>query len=209
MTTAQWRELNAELIPQVGAWLDRHLEVVTPKGQKFVERALAKGNLAGDAGARTVFEPVLLVATAIEPADIVDLFPVCDRIPFTGNYAMWDYVKTTYAAAYRIYARRNEAEKAEHAWLMMSYPANGERKAEPFASGLEALHRRAGGSGLGLSEQYPRPVTTIPKLQHMLGAVREWTVMWAYGGSENWPRERIDADLAEAMRNASAFIRAA
>ncbi|GAB10332.1 hypothetical protein GOARA_056_00790 [Gordonia araii NBRC 100433] len=207
---AEWRELNAELVPQVGAWLDRHSDLFTVRGAKFVERALAKANLAGETGTRLLFEPVLLVATAVEPADIDELFAVCDRIPFTGDFSQWDYAKAVYAAGYRIYERRGDAQKARHPWLMLSFPVNGGRLAEPFANdaAVPAMMNRANGAGLGISPQYPRPVTTIPKLQHLLGAVREWTIMWALGGSEQWPRERLDADLAEAIANASEFINA-
>ncbi|MEY1676085.1 hypothetical protein AB4Z55_18110 [Gordonia sp. ABKF26] len=86
ISAKEWKALTAEVAPVVESWINDHADVLTPKGQKFAERAIAKGNLAGDAGTRQLFEPVLLIATAAEPLDIDRLFEVCDRIPFTGNY---------------------------------------------------------------------------------------------------------------------------
>ncbi|MGC4962706.1 hypothetical protein [Gordonia sp. DT101] len=206
LTPKQWKELTAELAPQVGGWLSRHDSVFTDRGREFAQRAIDKANLAGEAGTRTLFEPVLLVAASAEPLDIDDLFAICDRIPFTGDYFQWDYVRATYATAYRIFVKGGDAEKAGYPLQMLSFPENGERLPEPFASGLPAIVNRANGGVLGKSADYPRPTTTIPGLQHLLGAVREWNIMWAYGTSSEWTRERIDAELAQAVASASAFV---
>ncbi|MEE4024441.1 hypothetical protein V1Y59_15250 [Gordonia sp. PKS22-38] len=208
-TTKQWKDLNAELIPQVAEWLDRHDSALTDKGRKFALRATQKANLAGGAGTRTLFEPVLLVATATEPTDVDDLFAVCDRIPFTGDYFQWDYVRATYAAAYRIFTRRGDPERAQHPLQMLSFPENGEQLADPFASGLQAIVNRANGSVLGRSADYPRPATTTPALQHLLGAVREWNIMWSYGISPDWTRDKIDTELVQALAAASSFVHTA
>lgn len=47
---------------------------------------MAKANLAGEVGTRSLFEPVLLVTLAEPRAELSELLAVCDRIPFTGNY---------------------------------------------------------------------------------------------------------------------------
>ncbi|MAU81232.1 MAG: hypothetical protein CME34_05045 [Gordonia sp.] len=206
LAAKEWKALTAEVTPVIESWINDHADVLTPKGRKFAERAVAKGNLAGDAGTRQLFEPVLLIATAAEPLDIDRIFEECDRIPFTGNYLQWEYVRATYAAAYRIYHRAGDEAKAEHPRLMLSYPENNEQRADPFATRPEVVRNRANGSALGHSANYPRPATTVPALQHLLGAVREWTIMWAYGSSDVWPREKLDASLTEANSSASSFV---
>lgn len=62
------------------------------------------------------------------------------------------------------------------------------------------------GGVLGRSAAYPRTATSTPALQHLLGAVREWNILWAYGTSGTWTRERIDAELNEATVNAAIYI---
>ncbi|MEY1676086.1 hypothetical protein AB4Z55_18115 [Gordonia sp. ABKF26] len=91
---------------------------------------------------------------------------------------------------------------------MLSYPENNEQHADPFATRPEVVRNRANGSAVGHSANYPRPSTTVPALQHLLGAVREWTIMWAYGSSDVWPRENLDGSLAEAIASAAAFVAA-
>lgn len=59
---------------------------------------MQKANLAGEVGTRTLFEPVLLVTLADPSAKLAELLEVCDRIPFTGDYFQWDYVRAIYAA---------------------------------------------------------------------------------------------------------------
>ncbi|MGV9713111.1 hypothetical protein ACWDTI_20870 [Gordonia sp. NPDC003424] len=206
LSTQQWKSLTGELAPQVGDWLSRHDSSLTDKGRKFAKRAVEKANLAGEAGTRTLFEPVLLIATAAEPLNIDELFAVCDRIPFTGDYFQWDYVRATYAAAYRIYMRHGDHDRAAHPRQMLSYPENGEQLADPTASGLPAILNRADGGVLGRSADYPRPATTLPALQHLLGAVREWNIMWAYGISTEWTRARIDTELDTAIEAAAGYI---
>lgn len=36
------------------------------------------------------------------------------------------------------------------------------------------------------------PPLKLPQFSYVIGKLRELSVMWAFGGSETWPRERID-----------------
>jgi hypothetical protein len=206
LTPAQWRELTGQVAAGVEDWLGRHAGVWSVPGQRFAERAVSKANLAGSTGTRLLLEPVLLVAVAAEPDDIDDLFPLLAQIPFTGDYGQWDYLGAVYAAAHRIYSRRGDERRADYPWQMVCFPENGEQLASPWASGLASIARRADGACLGLSAHYPRPAATTGALQHLLGGVREWSVMWALGGSTGWPRARIDAELASAVDAAHRYL---
>lgn len=206
LSVTEWRELNDAVIPEISTWVDNHAGVLSERGQKFAGRALEKATLRGSTGARQLVEPVLLIASAAGPMDISNLLPVCNAIPFTGNYGIWDAVRTMYASIYRTMVQHDGPhDVAREAWLMLSYPENGEQKRAPLSTAPE--RNRANGSGVGYSANYPRPATTVPALQHLLGAVREWTIMWAYGISEEWPRTRLDNEIASAMQSASTFLR--
>lgn len=97
--------------------------------------------------------------------------------------------------------RQGDSDGAVAALRMISYPENDEKPDDPFASGLRAVVNRANGAVLGQSAAYTRPATSAPALQHLLGAVREWNIIWAYGMSDAWTRHRIDEMLKEASEN--------
>ncbi|RGE23247.1 hypothetical protein [Leucobacter sp. wl10] len=202
----EWRALNAELVPLVAAWIDRHSDVLSEKGRKFADRAMEKANLAGETGTRILFEPVILIAAAAEPLDIDELYAVCDRIPFTGDFFQWNSVGNVYAAAVRIYARAGEPDRAAYPLQMIAYPENGEKLADPFAAGKQATLNRANGGILGGLPRYPRPATTIPALQHLISAIAEWIYIWAYDRSTEWPHQRLDDAIEEAVREAGAYL---
>ena len=206
LTRNQWAELTDALMPTVRAWIGDHEDVLSAKGRAFAEKALAKAALGGHAGTRQLFEPVLLIMTAAEPVDLDQLLDVCDRIPFSGDYRAWDYVRGAYAAADRILLKHGETQQARRPWLMLSYPENGEQPLDPFATLPVPVTNRVNGRLLSNALQYPRPATSIAALQHVLWAVREMTIMWALGGSETWPQHTLDQEIGFAMDAAAAFV---
>lgn len=148
----------------------------------------------------------MLIAAASAPDDIDELYAVVDRVPFTGNYSAWDPIRGVYAAIIRTYQRSGDDARVVRAVEMLSYPENGEVLADPFASGLPAVERRSGGSLLKYFVDYDRPATSLDDLHRLILAITEWTIVWAYDRSEDWPRERVDESIVAAVNDAGAYL---
>ncbi len=46
----------------------------------------------------------------------------------------------------------------------------------------------------------------LPQISYAIGRLRELSVMWAFGGSETWPRERIDEAIAGVKDHVADFL---
>lgn len=55
------------------------------------------------------------------------------------------------------------------------------------------------------SGAYASPLK-LPQLSYVIGKLRELSVMWAFGGSETWPRERIDDEITAVRIQVADFL---
>lgn len=145
-----------------------------------------------------LFEPAMLLSL-VSPADAMyELAAVAKDIPFIGNYNQWLPASATIAAAYRALAVSGDPRTRDiHAWLVL--PGHG-------GSGDAMTNRLQGRIVEQIrSDAYASPLK-LPQLSYVVGRLRELSVMWAFGGSESWPRERIDAEIAAVRSQVADFL---
>lgn len=187
-STQQMAELNGEVKPRLSAVYDRCAPLLSGRGHKIVERAIAKGTVGGDVGMQTLFEPAMLLSLVADGDAMYELAEVARGIPFIGNYNQWLPASATVAAGYRTLTLVDDSRATEaESWL--SLPGHG--------GPAEAMTNRLKGR---LAEQIRSdvyaPPLKLPQFSYVIAKLRELSVMWAFGGSETWPRTRIDEQIA-------------
>lgn len=50
------------------------------------------------------------------------------------------------------------------------------------------------------------PPLKLPQFSYVVARLRELSVMWAFGGSQKWPRERIDEEIAAVKDQVADFL---
>lgn len=185
-------ELNAAIKPRLSTFYDQSAPLLSKRGQQIVDRAMKKGTVGGDVGMQLLFEPAMLLSLVGGGDVLLELAAVAKDIPFIGNYNQWLPASATIAAAYRVLILAGDPRAAD-VESCLALPGHG--------GDSPAMANRLDGR---LAEQirsdaYAAPLK-LPQLSYVIGKLRELSVMWAFGGSETWPRERID-DGITAVRN--------
>ncbi len=159
---------------------------------------MKNGTVGGDVGMQLLFEPAMLLSLVASADVMYSLGEVAREIPFIGNYNQWLPASATIAAAYRVLAASGDPRTPEvEAWLAL--PGHG-------GSG-EAMTNRLQGSLVAQirSDAYAPPLK-LPQLSYVIGRLRELSVMWAFGGSESWPRDRIEGEIAAVRNQVADFL---
>jgi hypothetical protein len=143
--------------------------------------------------------PKAVLLSLIAPADVMyELAGVARDIPFIGNYNQWLPASATIAAAYRVLAVGADPRTREIEALL-ALPGHG-------ASGDAMTNRLQGRLVDQIRSDAYAPPLKLPQFSYAIGRLRELSVMWAFGGSESWPRERIDAEIAVARGQVADFL---
>lgn len=171
---------------------------MSKRGQQIAKRAVLKGTVGGDVGMQLLFEPAMLLSL-VAPADVMyELSTVARNIPFIGNYNQWLPASATIAAAYRVLDLNGDprAVEVEECLKMPGHGAPGE------AMGARLQGRRVG----KIRSDVYLPPLKLPQFSYAIERLRELSVMWAFGGSESWPRDRIDAEIAAVKNQVADFL---
>lgn len=183
-------ELNAAINPRLAAVYDRCALLLTKRGRQIVDRAVKKGTVGGDVGMQMLLEPAMLLSLVADTDAMFELAEAAKSIPFIGNYNQWLPASATTGAAYRVLTRGR---------------STCARRRVVAVAPRARWPSRSDGQPLGWSAHRADPT------RRLLAAVEaaavllcdreaaELSVMWAFGGSETWPRERID-EAIEAVK---------
>lgn len=203
-STARMTELNASIKPRLSAVYEQCKPLLSGRGHKIVERAVAKGTVGGDVGMQTLFEPAMLLSLVADGSSMYELAEVARSIPFIGNYGLWSPCEAIIAAAYRVLTPANDPRRSQvESWL--SLPENDGMPAPPV------IHQAMANRLKGLlveqiqSDVYAPPLK-LPQFSYMIGKLRELSTMWAFGGSDTWPRTRIDEQIAAIKVQVADFL---
>lgn len=197
LSTQEWVSLNGKVIPELADWYRRHGTLLSKKGQKVVDRALSKGTFAGPTGSRRLLEPAILLESRVSIDDLYELATICRTVPFTGDYGAWEPIRATYATVYRALSKVDDP-RASSIEELLSFPENGERTGPPVSGG--AMTNRLNGILIDTFDYTFTSPLTIQELSYLIEKLRELMVLWAFGGSSTWPRERICAAIAECQK---------
>lgn len=197
-------ELNDAVKPRLAAVYDWCAPLLSKRGQQIVDRALKKGTVGGDVGMQTVLEPAMLLSLVADGDTLYELADVARSIPFIGDYGLWAPCEAVIAAAYRVLTREGDPRAGEvEMWL--SLPENGGEPEPPVVH--QAMTNRLNGLLVEQiqSDAYAPPLK-LPQFSYVIAKLRELSVMWAFGGSAAWPRERIDEAIDAVKDQVADFL---
>lgn len=196
-STEQMAELNAAVKPRLATVYDQSAALLTKRGQHVVDRALRKGTVGGDVGMQLLFEPAMLLGLVAAEDVLYELAAVANDIPFIGNYNLWLPASATIATSYRVLAMGSDP-RADDIEPWLSLPGHG--------GGAQATNRLNGLLVEQIRSDAYVPPLTLPHFSYVIAKLRELSVMWAFGGSETWPRLRIDQGIAAVKGQVADFL---
>jgi len=197
-------ELNGAIKRRLSALYDQCAPLLSKSGQRIVDRAMKRGTVGGDVGMQMLFEPAMLLSLVADSDVLYELAAVAKDIPFIGNHDQWLPAGATIAAAYRALALCGDP-RADDVELWLSLPENEGVPGPPVVH--DAMKNRLNGLLVEQirSESYAPPLK-LPQFSYVIGKLRELSVIWAFGGSEAWPRERIDLEIAAVKNQVADFL---
>lgn len=204
--SAQLNELNAMAKSRLEVLYREAGGFFTARGHKIVQRAIEKGTVGGETGMHRLFEPAILLSLSNEKDVLYGTAVVARNIPFIGDYGLWNKSGSTIAGAFRVLRQHGDA-RADEVEQWLSIPQNGGLPGPPVIN-KPMTNRLNGGlldHYLERSVAYRLPLT-LPQFAGVISTVSELVVMWAFGGSDTWPRTRIDEELEAARQLLGDFI---
>ncbi|MBN3511989.1 hypothetical protein JYB55_24470 [Mycolicibacterium septicum] len=178
----------------------------TPRSQKLIDQEVKKGTVGGDAGMARLFTPAILLSLSDDSEILYETAAVAKDIPFIGDYTRWEWAGAAIAGAFRVLTQHGDVRANEvEQWL--SLPQNGGLSGPPVIDSAvtNRLDGRVLRHYLNRGADYRVPLTQ-PQFAGVIARVSELVVMWAFGGSDTWPRTRIDEELDAARQLLGDFI---
>ncbi|MEX3648843.1 hypothetical protein [Mycolicibacterium porcinum] len=204
--SAQLNELNATAKSRLEVLYQEAGGFFTTRGQKIVGQAIEKGTVGGDTGMYRLFAPAILLGLGDYPDISHETAVVARNIPFIGDYGRWDWAASVIASGFRVLTTHGDV-RADEVEQWLSIPDHGGQPGPPVID--KQMIRRLSGHALKYhirdSIDYRSPLTQ-PQTSTMIAKVAELVVMWAFGGSDTWPRTRIDEELDAARQLLGDFI---
>ncbi|WP_188588271.1 hypothetical protein [Gordonia jinhuaensis] len=188
-----WKVLNAELIPQVTEIYDTARPRFSARGLKIVDRSTATGSFGGDTACATLCEPAMVGALAGDTDMLYRVSQVMREVPFTGDFWTWEPIRGVHAATVRLLESAADPRVDEVSGYL-SFADNGGEVGPPQFN--QAMKNRLEGGLLTHFQTagYARPLK-LPQFSYFMRRASELEVMWAFGGSDAWPRTRLDQEL--------------
>lgn len=117
---------------------------------------------------------------------IWEIAEVARDIPFIGNYNQRLPASATIATAHRVLTLSGDPRPLTRhpPWRCRGTVQSARRWATGFQGRL-----------VEKSGQMVRAAAEASTVSYAVERLRELSVMWAFGGAESWPRDRIDADF--------------
>ncbi|WP_078311280.1 MULTISPECIES: hypothetical protein [unclassified Mycobacterium] len=197
-------EINGEIKPRLSDLYEQSSWLLSKRGHQIVDRAIKKGTVGGDVGMQLLFEPAMLLSLVATQDVLYGLAVVAKDIPFIGNYGLWSPCEATIAAVHRLLTIGGDPRAAD-VELWLSLPENGGHPGPPVIH--QAMTNRLNGLLVEQirSDTYTPPLK-LPQFSYVIAKLRELSVMWAFGGSDSWPRTRIDGEIAQVLHQVSDFL---
>ncbi|KAF5962870.1 hypothetical protein FCOIX_14053 [Fusarium coicis] len=189
--------LKENVLPQFLEVYERSRSEFTAKGWQVVQRALKKPTLRTEEGLSRLYEPAIILALTTRIDLLWEIYEISKQIPFWGNIQVVYYVARFNNIMYTKLALANDPRKDEveqRLWVP-SYDPWSFCKPE-----YEDIDEILEGSRFDYLESHhgiynyksPMPAYEWDSFGYTLN---ELYIMWANGGSEKWPIERIEEAL--------------
>lgn len=204
LAPSQIIELNETVKAKLAVLYEESAPFFSARGMKIVDRAMKKGTVGSEQGMRLLFEPASLLVFGGSPNTLHDVAAIARSIPFVGNYSFWSPASEVIALAYRTLSQAGDS-RANEVQLWLSVPENGGHDGPPVIH--EAMKGRLAGNLLNHFNRVSyEPPLKLPQFSFVMAKLGELGVMWAFGGSETWPRTRIDAEIAGVRHQVADFL---
>lgn len=196
--------LNGEIKPRLSDLYEQSSSLLSKRGHQIVDRAIKKGTVGGDVGMQLLFEPAMLLSLVATQDVLYALAVVAKDIPFIGNYGLWSPCEATIASAHRRLTIGGDPRAAD-VELWLSLPENDVHPGPPVIH--QAMTNRLNGLLVEQirSDVYAPPLK-LPQFSYVIAKLCELSVMWAFGGSEAWPRPRIDGQITGIRQQVADFL---
>ncbi|KAH8172312.1 hypothetical protein LIA77_06567 [Sarocladium implicatum] len=167
-------DLKENVIPLFQDVYKRARSEFTPQGWKIVERALKKPTLRSGEGVNRLYEPALILGLTTRIDLLWEIYEIGKKIPFWGFYAIVECVAPFNNILYTKLALANDprGDAVEQQGSRFDYLEDHGGVYDNFTSPMPAYQWNS--FSYNLNELY---------------------LMWANGGSDKWPRERIEDAL--------------
>lgn len=193
LSNAESKKLNELVVPQLLEVYGEVRGAFTDAGWKLVERSLKKPLVTSDKGISRAFEPAMLLGFTTEVEVLWRLFEIGKQIPFWGNYAVWASVRALNATLYRKLSLGGDGRVVE-VERYLSFADNGGKPGPPvFGDAMQNVLR--GDLLQHYRTEFESPIPAY-LYSHFITRNRVLAVMWAFGGSAEWPRPALEAELA-------------
>lgn len=204
LTPSQVVEVNEFAKSKLAAIYEDSTSVFSARGLKIVDRALKKGTVGGEQGMRLLFEPAMLFAFGGSSTAYYEVAAVARSIPFVGNYSFWSPAAEVIALAYRALTKAGDP-RADEVEQWLSVPENGGNDGPPVLH--DAMRGRLQGNLLNHFNRVSyEPPLKLPQFSFVIAKLGELGTMWAFGGSETWPRTRIDDEITGVHSQVEDFL---
>ncbi|MGR6978370.1 hypothetical protein [Mycobacteroides abscessus] len=203
-STAQMAELNGEIKPRLHDLYEQCSSLLSKREHGIVDRAIKKGTVGGDVGIQLLFEPAMLLSLVATHDVLYGLAAVAKDVPFIGNYGLWSPCEATIAASYRLLTISGDP-RATDVELWLSLPENDGHPGPPVIH-VAMTNRLNGLLVEQIRSDVYKPPLTLPQFSYVIAKLRELSVMWAFGGSDSWPRTRIDAEITGVQSQVADFL---
>lgn len=191
-------DLKENVIPLFLDVYKRARSEFTPQGWKVVERALKKPTLRSEEGVNRLYEPAIILGLTTRIDLLWEIYEIGKKIPFWGFYAIVECVARFNNILYTKLALANDPRKdavEQRLWVPLYDPwsyCNPE---------YEDIGRHLEGSRFdyledhgGIYDNYTSPMPAY-QWNSFSYNLNELYLMWANGGSDKWPKERIEDAL--------------
>lgn len=202
VTPREWASINGEVIPQITDWYRSHQGVLSKRGLKALDRALSKATFAGPTGTKRLLEPAMILEHKVAPENLCQLAELCRQVPFSGDYGAWEPIRALNATTFRA-LREAKDDRADEIAALLSFPENGERPGPPVRAG--AMANRLAGILIDTFDYSFNAPLKAAEATYLIARQRELMVMWAFGGSNEWPLPRIDAAINDGRKDLQEF----
>ena len=205
LSNAEWAALSQKVADEFGNLFADAEAFLGAAGQRVAKAALKSVSMKSEIKVQDLTALLVLADLAGREKVLLDGAESLRAVPFTGNVNIYEPIRLTFCGA----ARRSELNGSSDSPFSALIKLPG---LDESAEGEQLLRERADGGVLEPPSESDAGQATSSIPQHIINtcmAVQELWLLWVLGGSQKWPRQRIDEELESAatiLRRLNAIV---
>lgn len=191
----QWVQITEMAAERIKSVVTESGADLPPLGEQFVEGALAKFKASAARPTQDLAFALILHDLAGSGQVLLEGSRALRAVPFTGDYTLYDPIQRLTCCAYRRAVELGGADAAE----FEQYLSFAEHDGAPGPLVIQGPERNR------LSAENHNTATQIAwngkrpnanAIANTLSGVAELGFVWAFGGSDRWPRPTVEKEIA-------------